>query len=137
MQAHVVSNGVVINTIEVEDLSFPVDEELLLIAGDVGGIGWTWDGVRLAPPVMPEEPVPVPALVTRFQARMALRNAGLFDQATALMADPATPITVVEAWESAQEFRRDSPNVQSMAVALGLDDQALDELFIAAAVIQA
>lgn len=86
---------------------------------------------------LPPASVPVPRLVTRFQARMALRNAGLFDAAVSLMEQPDTPLSVIEAWDSAQEFRRDSENVQSMAVALGLNGSELDELFIAAAEIQA
>ncbi|WP_317728669.1 hypothetical protein [Achromobacter xylosoxidans] len=96
------------------------------------GLGLTQYVDELPPP-----PVQVPPIVSRFQARMALRNAALYEAAVALMSHPATPVSVVEAWDSAQEFRRESENVQSMAAALGLNSEELDELFIAAAAIQA
>jgi hypothetical protein len=46
MRAHIVENGVVVNTIEVDSL----DAIPGLIDGDIGGIGWLWDGVNLTPP---------------------------------------------------------------------------------------
>lgn len=79
----------------------------------------------------------VPESVSRFQARMALRNAGLFDAVEAVMTDSATPIIAREAWETGQEFRWMSPTVRAMAAALGLSDQQLAELFIAAGGIEA
>ena len=85
----------------------------------------------------PVPPVPVPAAVSRFQARMALRAAGLFDAVETMMANPATPIAAVEAWQTAQEFRRQSPTILAMAQALNLTEQQLDDLFIAAGQIEA
>ncbi len=49
MRAHVVEDGVVINTIEVESLDFIPN----LIDGEVGSIGWVWDGVNLVDPSAP------------------------------------------------------------------------------------
>jgi hypothetical protein len=46
MRAHIVENGVVVNTIEVDSL----DVIPGLIDGDIGGIGWLWDGENLTPP---------------------------------------------------------------------------------------
>ena len=46
MRAHIVENGVVTNTIEVDSL----DVIPGLIDGDIGGIGWLWDGENLTPP---------------------------------------------------------------------------------------
>jgi hypothetical protein len=47
MRAHVIENGKVINTIEVEDLSFMSN----LVDANLGGtIGDTWDGERFATP---------------------------------------------------------------------------------------
>lgn len=46
MRAHIVENGAVVNTIEVDSL----DAIPGLIDGDVGGIGWLWDGENLTPP---------------------------------------------------------------------------------------
>jgi kynurenine formamidase len=46
MRAHIVENGVVVNTIEVDSLNAIPG----LIDGDIGGIGWLWDGENLTPP---------------------------------------------------------------------------------------
>lgn len=98
--------------------------------------GYEWvNGALSAKPPVVVSPV-VPESVSRFQARMALRNAGLFEAAEAAMADQETPIIAVEAWQTAQEFRRASPTVAAMAAALELTAQQLDELFIAAAAIE-
>lgn len=99
------------------------------------GYEWINGALSQKPPVV--IPPVVPESVSRFQARMALRNAELFDAVETMMADPATPIIAVEAWQTGQEFRRASATVQAMAAALGLTDQQLDGLFIAAAEIEA
>jgi hypothetical protein len=82
-------------------------------------------------------PVPVPAIVTRFQACAALDQAGLLDQTEAIMADLNVPRLAKLAWNTAQEFRRASPLVSQLGALLGLDDAALDQLFITADGIQA
>lgn len=74
--------------------------------------------------------------VSRFQARAALRVAGLFDAAEAAIAASADPI-LIEAWASASEFRRTSPSIAAMGAALGLTDEQVDDLFDAAARIEA
>lgn len=79
----------------------------------------------------------VPQTVTRFQARAALHLAGLLPSVEALMADPQTDALARLAWTDAQEFRRTSPTVLSMAGALGLTDEQLDALFTTAAEIEA
>lgn len=62
MKAHVIENGVVTNTIEVESL----DVLPGLIDGSVGGIGWTFDGTNFAPPPEPE-PIVTPTELTKEQ----------------------------------------------------------------------
>lgn len=79
----------------------------------------------------------VPPIVTRFQACAALLGAGLLDSVEAAMSDPATPRLALLAWTTAQEFRRNSPLVTQLGESLGLDDAALDSLFIAAGSIEA
>jgi hypothetical protein len=76
-------------------------------------------------------------VVSRFQARAALHNAGLLPQVEALMADSETDPIARLAWTDAQEFRRESPNVIAIAARLGLTDKQLDDLFVAAAQIEA
>lgn len=81
--------------------------------------------------------VDIPYSVSRFQARAALLLAGLLDEVEAMMAAPGTPALAKIAWQDAQEFRRTSPTVLSMAGALGMSDAQLDDLFTTAAGIDA
>ena len=50
MRAHVIENGVVVNTIVVESLDFMPN----LVDATIGGIGWAFDGVNFTPPPEPE-----------------------------------------------------------------------------------
>jgi hypothetical protein len=75
------------------------------------------------------------AKVSRFQAFAALSAAGKLTAATAAV-NAAGGLAKL-AWDNAIEFRRDSPTIASLAAAVGLDDAALDALFIAAAEIEA
>jgi hypothetical protein len=74
-------------------------------------------------------------VVSRFQARAALFNAGLLAgiEAAVAAADPFTQI----AWADATEFRRNSPTIAALAAALELPDETLDQLFRDAAQIAA
>lgn len=77
------------------------------------------------------------AKVSKFQAKAALKQAGLLGQVRDSMAAlPDDDITRL-AWEDAQEFRRDSPTVLTMASSLGLSDTDLDNLFEQGATIEA
>lgn len=129
MRAHCIENGIVTNTIEVESLDFLPN----LIDGSEGGIGWGWDGETLTPP--PAQPVPIPSAVTMRQARLALLAAGklaLVDAAIETLPEPQRTQAQIE-WEFASEILRDSPLVGTIGAALGLDDAALDALFVEAA----
>lgn len=77
----------------------------------------------------------VPASVSRFQARAALREAGLIDQIEAVIGS-ADEITQ-EAWASAISFERSSPTIATLAATLGLADTQVDDLFRRAAQITA
>ena len=74
--------------------------------------------------------VPVPQTVSRMQALIALESAGLLVS----LEEHMTSASKIEqiAWNNAQEFNRESPMLTSLAGVLGLDDAALDVLFIAA-----
>lgn len=97
-------------------------------------LAWVEQGNTPDPCVEP--PVVVTA-VSRFQAKAALLAAGLLPKIEALMASPATPAVAKLAWAEALEFQRSSPTIAAMATALGLSDQQIDDLFIAAARIAA
>jgi hypothetical protein len=77
-----------------------------------------------------EGTVAVPKAVTMRQARLALLAAGhLVTVDAALSQDTAAKIQ----WEYATHVYRTEPLVGQMALLLGMSDQQLDELFIAAA----
>ena len=134
--AHIIENNIVVNTIVAtpEEARVAYPDAICLDADQhPGGIGWTWDGEQLVPP--PAPPQPVPQSVTMRQARLALLQAGLLaqvDGAIAALPEPDRTAAGIE-WEYSQEVKRDQPFVQMLAPALGLDDEALDALFIHAA----
>jgi len=115
--------------------------------------GRQWSGLRLVPDtelnrqlcdwvdaggvVAPYALVPasVPQVVSRYQAKAALHDAGLLAEVEALMADEGTGALARLAWTDAVEFRRDSPFIADLAPALGLTDAEVDALFVAAAAI--
>lgn len=75
------------------------------------------------------------ASCTPFQGRMALADAGLLsDVETAVAAaDEKTRV----AWEYALEWKRTSPMIASLAIALNMTDEQVDDLFKAAVQVQA
>lgn len=74
-------------------------------------------------------------VVSRFQAKAALAGAGLLTAAETAVAD--ADATAQLAWSEAVEFQRNSPTIAALAGLVGLDDDALDALFIAANQIKA
>lgn len=75
-------------------------------------------------------PVPVPQIISRFQAKAVLLQMELLDDVETLMTS-ASPIVKL-AWENAIEFNRQSPSLLAMSSALGLSSEQLDALFIEA-----
>lgn len=74
----------------------------------------------------------VPASVTRLQARLALKQAGLLASVTAaILALPETD-DVRLFWDNGATWERQSPVLCAMAEGLGLTDQ-IDALFVLAA----
>lgn len=125
-------NGVVVNVIEADPAALPDWAVDWPEAGEAGP-GWVVENGNLVPPAAAESPVP--AVVSRFQARAALFQAGILPAVEAAVAS-ADPLTQM-AWADAVEFRRDSAAIASIAAALGLDTSAVDTLFRAAADISA
>lgn len=80
-------------------------------------------------------PAPNVQVVSRLQARLALKGAGLLDAVEQAVAAASDDVKMV--WADAQEFRRDSPTLLALAGALGLIDEQVDALFVAAAAIKA
>lgn len=73
-------------------------------------------------------------VASRFQAMAALLQAGLLDQAKAAVGK-SSPIAQL-AWSEATEFRRNGPMMIEIANGLGLSDDQIDDLFLAAMAIQ-
>lgn len=101
---------------------------------DVVTQGWQYLDGSFLPPVRVQN-TRIPASVTAFQARAALLQAGLLDAAEAAVT--AAEKEVQLAWEYATEFNRYSPTLLSLAAALGLTPQRVDELFLKASQISA
>lgn len=75
-------------------------------------------------------------VVSRFQARAALIQAGLIDAAETAIRGSGDQM-MIAAWDHALEFRRLSPAIIGMGAALQLTDEAVDGLFASAALITA
>ncbi|GAA0215249.1 hypothetical protein GCM10009125_00350 [Castellaniella daejeonensis] len=87
---------------------------------------------HLNPPQAPY----IPQVVTRAQGKAALIGAGLWDDVLAYVdgiADPTQQALARVALDDTTEWRRDSPSLATAAAALGLSDDDLDGLFVAAA----
>ena len=126
----IIDAGRVINHAE-SDAEFAASQGWIP-AGD-SRIGDLWNGETFTP--APPEPPAVPSAVTMRQARLALLGAGLLagvDAAIDSLPSPQKEVARIE-WEYATEVQRSSGLVPMMGAALGLDDAALDALFIEAA----
>jgi hypothetical protein len=77
----------------------------------------------------------VPDEVSRFQAKAALAAAGKLDQVEVLIA-AADQFTRL-AWSESANWHRNSQTLQSVQTAAGLTDEEVDDLFRAAAQIEA
>lgn len=81
--------------------------------------------------VVPEKDVP--EKVTRFQAKAVLLQAGYLETLEQFVNSDQAPAMVKLAYNEALHFERQSEFVASLAPILGLTDDQIDDLFIAAA----
>lgn len=88
-------------------------------------VGNVWQVVPLTAPQIPES---VPAL----SGLLALDNAGLSADYDAWAKDPARTFAERAFIDKAMTWRRDDPVIASSAEPLGLSDDDVDQLFIAA-----
>lgn len=131
MRAHIVENGVVINTIVVESLDFIPG---LLDASLGGSIGDSWDGEMFT---SPEPSLSAPASITPRQGLLILSRYNLLDTVQTMLAG-MTGQEGVEAridFEKANEWKREWPLLNGMATALGLSQAQVDQMFIEASVL--
>ena len=98
------------------------------------------DGAFARLPDPPPPLLPVPQVVSRFQARAAMLGSAapsgdypnLLAQIDAIVGASDNAFVKL-AWLEAVEFRRDSPTVNALADAVGVSPDMLDELFRQAA----
>lgn len=93
-------------------------------------------GVFSAPPAPPPPAPAVPQSVTPAQAFTALDQAGKLGPLLAYIDAPDTPPLVRAVALGATEWRRDSLMLMTVAIVLGLTPAQVDDLFIAAALIE-
>ena len=74
----------------------------------------------------------VPTSVTPYQAKAVLLNAGLFQQVDQYIQSLGPNTLEYLAWNSAQNFYRESPFIVSIGTQLGLTPNQIDQLFIEA-----
>lgn len=77
----------------------------------------------------------VPKVITMRQARLQLLTLGLLDDVEAVIAsiqDTSMKRVVQIEWEYAKDVERNSPTIGMLAQAVGMNDEALDNLFIEA-----
>ncbi|CAA2141614.1 hypothetical protein [Hyphomicrobium sp. ghe19] len=91
--------------------------------------GMLWNGSQLS---VPTPVTAVPTVVSPYQARIVLLQAGLMDEVEAMMASPDIEPAAKIAWEYATGFYRDSPFINTLGSSLGLTSSQIDDLFIAA-----
>lgn len=82
----------------------------------------------------PETPAPVPAMVSRLQAKQALLAADLLASVeAAILAGEDAALQLY--WAEASHFHREHPALIAMTAALGMTSGQVDDLFRAAALI--
>lgn len=116
--AHI-ENGRVANISEADDSWLP-PEGVVAAPADVA-IGDLFDGSAFV------RPASAVASVTPWQIRKALNATGL--RAAVEAAVSGADQTTRDAWEFAQEFRRDNPLIGAVAAQLGKTAQEVDDLF--------
>lgn len=127
MRAHIVTDGIIVNTIEVASID-ALGDTVTLITADTGQIGWlVVDGVATEPP---PKPVPVPQSVSPRQIRQALTRAGLRASVEAAVA--AGDQDTKDWYQFSNPFERSNPVVAAMGAALNVSDAQLDALWVLA-----
>ena len=130
----VIENDKVLNLVEA-DAEFAAAQGWVPAADS--RIGDLWDGEKFTP--APPPPPVVPAQVARAQGKAALIGAGLWAGVEAFVAaiiDPTERALAEVALHDTQQWQRNSPFLNAAKDGLGLTDEQLDELFVAASKIE-
>lgn len=130
MRYALIENGTVANVILCDEPALAASLGAVE-APDAVGPDWTHDGEWHAPAAS----VAVPAEITMRQARLALLAAGKLaavEAAVDALSSPYREAAQIE-WQYSNAVQRHNGFVAMLAPALGLDDAALDALFVEAA----
>nr|WP_324259037.1 hypothetical protein [Cellvibrio fontiphilus] len=76
------------------------------------------------------------AVITSYQAKCALADAGLYDLVETAINAPETPIRIKLAWREGLNFQRNNPMILLLTERLGLTNEQVDDLFTAALMIE-
>lgn len=132
-----IENGVVVEITDVDPTGRFHPSLVWVGCGNEVEPGWTYDGDKFAPP-QPEKPK-IPQQVTRAQGKAALITSGLWSDVESYVdsiTDPTEKALALVALNDTTHWQRTSPFLNSAAVALGLSDEDLDNLFIQASEIE-
>lgn len=140
MRKHaILDNNIVVEVSDIDDAEYEVlikAHQLLIDVQDfpiTPQVGWVLDGNKLVPP-SPDQ-IPVPVSVTPRQIRLALLASGIslstIDAAINSMPEPTKSIAKVT-WDYSTLVFRSNPLIVTMAPALGLTSEQIDQLFILA-----
>ena len=113
-----------LNLVDTEDLHTFVDE-----AGNETPLEEYCKTLEIAPYVEPKIVVVVPQSITMRQARLHLLDLELLDDIESFISQDRK--WQIE-WEYASEILRDSKLIEAVKTSLGLDDNAVDNMFIEA-----
>lgn len=117
------------------------DDNAAYVAAVLGQAAQSWCVQYAERPAQPPAPdanaSAVPQVVSAFQAKAALMQAGLYDAINAALTAHDAPALAKLAWETARDFERSSPTISAIGVQFGISDAQLDALFAAAAKIKA
>lgn len=130
MQAFIVENGVVAQSLMVPSADWPVEAGQTLVIADEGGIGWLYDGETLTPPV---GEVVVPQEISALDGLLTLDAAGLSSAYHAWANSPDRTFAEKAFIDKAMTWKRQDPTILAAADALGLSAEQVDELFTQAA----
>lgn len=89
--------------------------------------------ISIVPTWEPVPPPPVPALVSRMQAKLALNAAGLLDDVETYMLTAPAETRIY--WTEVSELHRNHPILTAATAAMGWSEGEVDDLFRAAAAI--
>lgn len=130
-----VSDGVVVNVIEVDPENIP-DWAADWPEAETAGTGWMWDGEAFSEPAEPEASIEeqrAAMVCSPAQMRLALLSLGLLDQVQGIAdSDPAASIV----WEYATRIERLSPLVDALGGPNGFSPEQIDDIFRTAMEVQ-